>query len=191
MDGKQRKITKSHKEKISKSRKGKRNAIETEFKIGHEVSDTMRNKISIRTKEAMKNPAIRKKISDFMKKHMKGNTISKGYKHTDESKKHMSKIMKGKATKWLKGKPSQLKGRKLSEKLKLKIGKAIHRHHKDLNRKNNTKRNILYLPPTIHQHLHHWAYKYLLETNNIKKYYKWFEKKENIKFKNFKNKTTE
>jgi len=49
--GKKRHLTKSHKEKISKSNKGKRNAIETEFKIGHKVSDAMRRKISIRTKK--------------------------------------------------------------------------------------------------------------------------------------------
>ena len=110
MVGKKRHLTKSHKEKISKSNKGKRNAIETEFKIGHKVSDAMRRKISIRTKKAMKNTEIRKKISDANKINKKGNTFAKGYKHTAESKKHMSKIMKGRATEWLKGKSSKRKG---------------------------------------------------------------------------------
>ena len=71
MDGKQRKITKSHKEKISKSNKGKRNAIETEFKIGHKVSDAMRRKISIRTKKLWKILKLEKRFKDTFEQFKK------------------------------------------------------------------------------------------------------------------------
>lgn len=159
----------------------------TSFKKGHKVSLKMRKKISIKTKEAMKNPLIRKKLSILMKKRLtkkerkRLSQIAKGRKHTLAYKKYMSKIMKGRATKWLKGKPSNSKGHHLTEEHKNKLRTAIQKHHIDLNKENNKKRNLLYLSPKIHQYLHKWAYRYLVEIGQIKAYMKWFENRLNIK----------
>jgi len=53
----------------------------------------------------------------------------------------------------------------------------INRHHIDLNRIDNRNNNILYLIDAAHQSLHKQAYNFLVETNQIKKYTKWFIKK--------------
>lgn len=55
-----------------------------------------------------------------------------------------------------------------------------HRHHLDLNTKNNKKNNIWVLPKGKHQLFHRFAYHYLLEIFGIKeilKYKKWFSRK--------------
>jgi hypothetical protein len=51
-----------------------------------------------------------------------------------------------------------------------------HRHHIDLNTKNNKKKNIMILTKSLHSYLHKRAYKYLVITGQIQKYIKWFKK---------------
>lgn len=184
MVGKKKKLSKKHKENISKSNKGKHYSPETEFKKGHKVSVKMRKKISIKTKEAMRNPLIRKKISIMVNKRMTKKerkrlaTLGMGRKCSNKQKKYMSRIMKGRATKWLLGKPSLTKGKHFQTKeSKIKIRTSPQKHHIDLNKQNNKTINILYLPLTIHQYLHRWAYRYVIERNLINDYYKWFENK--------------
>jgi UDP-N-acetylmuramate-alanine ligase len=67
--------------------------------------------------------------------------------------------------------------RKQSFKLtKRKIKNSVHKHHIDLNHKNNEKDNTLYLLPKKHCKLHANAYRYLVEIGFIRKYLKWFDK---------------
>jgi hypothetical protein len=55
-------------------------------------------------------------------------------------------------------------------------GNQIIKHHIDLNKKNNKKLNILRLTQSKHNSLHQRAYYYLVKTNQIKNYIKWFIK---------------
>jgi hypothetical protein len=50
------------------------------------------------------------------------------------------------------------------------------KHHIDLNIRNNTKENLLYLSRSEHTKLHRLAYKYLIETKQISNYLEWFRK---------------
>lgn len=50
----------------------------------------------------------------------------------------------------------------------------LHRHHMDLNNKNNENHNLLYLKIGNHERLHKKAYNYLIRTNQIEDYIKWF-----------------
>ena len=50
-------------------------------------------------------------------------------------------------------------------------------HHLDLNPNNNEKSNKIKLPKRIHLKLHIQAYRFLVETNLLKKYLNWFDKK--------------
>ncbi len=86
------------------------------------------------------------------------------------------------------------KGRKVSKKTRKKISKTLTgrkrpnfkkrrfgntrcKHHKDLNKENNQKRNILILTNSQHQSLHRRAYDYLVKINKINNYIKWFKRK--------------
>lgn len=54
-----------------------------------------------------------------------------------------------------------------------------NKHHLDLNEKNNSKDNLLYLINGKHQQFHRLAYHYLLKKFGIveiRKYLKWFKK---------------
>ena len=81
-----------------------------------------------------------------------------------------------------------LKGKKMSKVTKEKISKSVKKslqtHHIDLDISNNNKNNLLKLSIKNHRHLHLWAYRYLVDTGQIKKYIKWF-------FKTLKNQETE
>jgi hypothetical protein len=85
-----------------------------------------------------------------------------------------------------------LKGKKMPIKTRKKISKTVRKslqtHHIDLNIENNKKSNLLKLTIKHHRYLHLWAYKYLVDTGQIKKYIKWFFKllktKENSKIQN-------
>ena len=66
------------------------------------------------------------------------------------------------------------KGHKLSL---LKRGSLINKHHKDLDKLNNKETNLLFLSNSEHNRLHKRAYDYLVETNQITSYIKWFIKK--------------
>jgi len=61
--------------------------------------------------------------------------------------------------------------------------KGVHRHHKDLNIKNNNKENFLFLKIGEHLKLHRYSYKYLIEINEIDNYIEWFLNQRE-KFKN-------
>lgn len=52
----------------------------------------------------------------------------------------------------------------------------IIKHHINLNKKNNRKRNILHISHSNHTKLHLTAYKYLVKKGLIYKYIKWFKK---------------
>jgi hypothetical protein len=87
-----------------------------------------------------------------------------GHKHSVETKEKIRKAHQG---------------RKRTQEFINKIKKALHHHHIDLNTTNNIKSNILLLKNTKHQHLHRFAYHYLLYKFGIKeirKYIKWFMK---------------
>lgn len=77
----------------------------------------------------------------------------------------------------MKGKNNPCYRKKMSRKTKQKIRLAIDKHHIDLNKNNNNKNNILLLPKRKHIKLHYQGYRYLVETKQIKKYIKWFDKK--------------
>lgn len=47
-------------------------------------------------------------------------------------------------------------------------------HHIDLNRENNSKKNLLQLTQNIHSSLHHRAYDYLVKIGQINSYINWF-----------------
>jgi hypothetical protein len=53
-------------------------------------------------------------------------------------------------------------------------GKTIIKHHINLNKKNNNRKNKLILTQSIHSSLHHKAYNYLVKKGMIRKYIKWF-----------------
>jgi len=55
--------------------------------------------------------------------------------------------------------------------------KHIVYHHIDLNKKNNKKYNKLILTNILHGKIHHHAYTFLVETNLINRYIKWFKNK--------------
>ncbi|KKL77788.1 hypothetical protein LCGC14_2031400 [marine sediment metagenome] len=57
----------------------------------------------------------------------------------------------------------------------------IHKHHINLNNKDNNKNNTLFLTSSKHRKLHVIAYNYLVKTNQIKKYIKWFCKTYGLK----------
>jgi hypothetical protein len=65
----------------------------------------------------------------------------------------------------------------------IKINKKYRKvkHHINLNRKNNTKNNILILTNSKHAKLHAWAYKYLVKTDKVNFYLKWFFNQRGIK----------
>ena len=152
----------------------------TSFKKGHIHTEEIKKKIRRSLKKYYKTHIFKKKIITE-KERKRLAILSLGRKCSEKQKKYMSRIMKGKATKWLRGKPSNSKGHHLSEEHKNKLRTTIQKHHIDLNKQNNKKRNILYLPPKIHQYLHKWAYRYLVEIGQIKLYTKWFENRLNIK----------
>ncbi len=52
----------------------------------------------------------------------------------------------------------------------------IVKHHKNLNKKDNRKKNILKLTQSKHIKLHHFAYNYLVKINKIEQYTQWFKK---------------
>ena len=122
----------------------------------------------------------RKKISKTIMGHI---GYFKGKHHTEEAKKkislkHIGKIVK-KSTK-LKLRNINL-GKKQSQLTIQKREQKINRHHIDLDRENNKINNILLLPKGKHIKLHYSGYRYLVETNQVKKYIKWFDKKYGLK----------
>jgi hypothetical protein len=68
------------------------------------------------------------------------------------------------------------KGREAYFKGKFSRKNQICRHHIDLNTYNNHPDNLLFLLNCFHQSLHKRAYDYLVKTNQIKEYIKWFIK---------------
>jgi len=150
----------------------------TSFKKGHIHTERIKNKIRRTLKKYFKTHSSYnkgKKLS--LKTKMKISKNRTGIKCSEKQKRFMSKKMKGRATLWLKGKPINSKGHHLTEEHKEKLRTTIQKHHIDLDKQNNKKRNILYLQPKTHQYLHKWAYRYLVEKKEIKKYYKWFKEK--------------
>ena len=76
-----------------------------------------------------------------------------------------------------------LKGKRCNPKGEFKKGHTnslkerknlINRHHLDLNKSNNYEDNLLYLTNSDHNSLHKRAYDYLVKTNKITLYLKWF-----------------
>jgi hypothetical protein len=55
------------------------------------------------------------------------------------------------------------------------------RHHKNLNRKDDSEDNIIILKFGLHRKLHQRAYDYLVELGLIDNYLKWFDKKYGLK----------
>lgn len=55
-------------------------------------------------------------------------------------------------------------------------GKTLIKHHIDLNKQNNKKKNILELTSSCHLSLHHRAYRYIVKIGLVKQYIKWFFK---------------
>ncbi len=77
----------------------------------------------------------------------------------------------------IKGKLHPRYGTKHSKKTKIKMKKALAKHHIDLNKKNKKKDNILTLTSSNHAKLHNHTYEYLVKIHKIKDYIKWFDKK--------------
>ena len=78
----------------------------------------------------------------------------------------------------LKGKRCNRKGefKKGHEMTLAKRGDLINRHHIDLNKYNNEIINLLFLTNSKHNQLHKRAYDYLVKTNQVQEYIKWFIK---------------
>jgi len=57
------------------------------------------------------------------------------------------------------------------------------KHHLNLNRRDNRKLNLMELTLSQHTSLHQQAYRYLVETNQVKQYLKWFLKARGINVK--------
>ena len=117
----------------------------------------------------------------------KGRCVFCSRKIRNKSKKYresISKIMKGHIV-------TEKTRRKMSKtwKRKYKKGEIIHfikrnvkvKHHIDLDIDNNKKSNVLKLSQSRHAKMHSLAYKYLVETGQIKKYIKWFQKNYGLK----------
>lgn len=74
------------------------------------------------------------------------------------------------------------KTKEYREKMHKALKNKKHKHHIDLDHNNDDKLNILILTNSMHQHLHRFAYHYLLKKfgiEEVRKYIKWF-------FKNYK-----
>jgi len=130
--------------------------------------------ISKRIKEGM-TKKVRQKLSKKLKgKHNSPKTefkkgcisLNKGKKLSKQQKEKLRKINLGK---------------KLTKKTKNKIKSTIHKHHIDLNHKNNKETNFLFLKSSKHIKLHYQGYRYLVKTGQIKKYIKWFDKNYGLK----------
>jgi len=78
-----------------------------------------------------------------------------------------------------------------SFKEKMRKARAIVRHHKDADKKNNEADNFIWMLGGVHQSLHRKAYNYLVETDQIDEYLKWFKKKFKAKYYKRKPKTEE
>jgi hypothetical protein len=85
----------------------------------------------------------------------------KGTPHTELTKKKLSKAHMGKT---------------ISLQTIKKIKKTPHKHHIDLNKKNNKESNILILSNSHHGRLHRLGYHYLVKIGLIKQYIKWYIK---------------
>lgn len=79
------------------------------------------------------------------------------------------------------------KGNKISDNLKTKISIATKNsntiHHKDGEHSNNKNNNKVIIPMRLCSRIHYDAYKYLVKIGLINKYFKWFEKRHNIKIR--------
>jgi hypothetical protein len=58
---------------------------------------------------------------------------------------------------------------------------TVARHHINLNKKNNSSNNILFINISKHRTLHAKGYDYLVVTGQIRKYMKWFDRKFGLK----------
>ena len=130
--------------------------------------------ISKRTKEGM-TKKVRKRLSKILK----------GQHHSPktEFKKGCISLNKGKKMpKHLKEKLRRIHlGKKLTQKHKINLRLSIHKHHIDLNHKNTNEWNFLFLTSSKHIKLHYQGYRYLVETGQVRKYIKWFDKKYGLK----------
>jgi hypothetical protein len=73
------------------------------------------------------------------------------------------------------------KNHKLSKRMKNYLRAVIVTHHKDLDRENNAKSNLMRLPNPIHRRLHVLAYNYLVKIGLIDNYISWFKRKYGFK----------
>lgn len=80
-------------------------------------------------------------------------------------------------------------GMKHTEQSKIKMSKAICKHHLDMNQNNNQEINFLYLNKANHQKIHRFMYDYIVKVKKdfklLKSYVKWF--KQNYLNKEIKN----
>jgi predicted DNA-binding protein YlxM (UPF0122 family) len=149
------------------------------FTKEHLIKEYITNKKSI-TQIAIENKCQRQTVRRYLKKYniivdiyrnRKGMSNGMfGKHHTEKSKEAIRKCHLG--TKML------LKTKKLLSKMRKGISTAnrLCRHHIDLNKYNNKKRNILILSGKYHTKIHIRAYHYLVEKGMIKEYIKWFKK---------------
>jgi len=104
----------------------------------------------------------------------------KGRKHTKKTRDKISKNNKGKHPHDGKdnpffGKTHTKKNRKIiSEANKYPKGNMIVKHHIYLKENSN---EIMILKQNKHNSLHYQAYRYLVDTNQVKNYINWFDKK--------------
>lgn len=82
--------------------------------------------------------------------------------------------------KWGKSKKGIPLSKRHIENIKKAIKGCQHKHHIDLNDRNNNEVNLLKLTNSRHQKLHWYAYHYLVKVlgiKEVKKYIKWFNNK--------------
>jgi hypothetical protein len=130
-------------------------------------------KHSLKTKKLIAMKA-KKRLSDPTKnpRYIDGRTHNNKCKICGEHIVKGSKICKACFFSSMTGKGNPMYNKKGQKKDKL------IKHHLNLNRKDNRKSNLMCLTLSQHTSLHQQAYRYLVETMQVKQYIKWFFKRE-------------
>jgi len=115
-----------------------------------------------------------KKRAEEMSRRRKNGSISTWNKGKDMWKERPELVLQ--FQKILKGKRCNPKGefKKGHNNSLLQRKNFINRHHLDLNKYNHSPNNLIYLSNSNHNSLHKRAYDYLVKTNQIKDYLRWF-----------------
>ena len=159
-----RSFSQEHRDKLSIAQLGNHPSDETRQKmsVSHQgplSSEVLVHRTETRRRNNVHQPWLGKKFSDEHKSRL--STAHQGKILTEE---HKAKIVRT--------------GMIHSEETRVKMRKALHTHHIDLDTTHNVESNLVRnLKNGEHQRLHRLAYHYLLEkygVDEVKKYIQWF-----------------